>query len=173
MRGLCHHYRVKLHNFAPNTISQAACFVAVCEGYLGISANWDLLVHLFRGELHTLATGETRTRRVVRTGGLTLTLQDTHRELYPPCTMTSNNADREKGWFYFDDAGLPLYTEKLLMGKTDAWHRGVSPPSRQQRLESLTTAAAPSGRRTGGGLDHRQLPPLADRPPHGEGALHL
>jgi hypothetical protein len=133
MRGLCHHYRVKLHNFAPNAISQAACFVAVCEGYLGISANWDLLVHLFRGELHTLATGETQTRRVVRTGGLTLTLQDTHRELYPPCTMTSNNADREKGWFYFrnDDAGLPLYTEKLLMGKTDAWHRGVSPPSRQ------------------------------------------
>jgi hypothetical protein len=29
MRGLCYHYGVELHNFAPNA-SQAACFVAVC-----------------------------------------------------------------------------------------------------------------------------------------------
>jgi hypothetical protein len=38
MRGLCYHYEVKLHNFAPNAISQAAFFV-VCEGFLGIPAN--------------------------------------------------------------------------------------------------------------------------------------
>jgi hypothetical protein len=42
MRGLCHHYGVELHNFAPNTISQAATFVGVCEGFLGIPVNWDL-----------------------------------------------------------------------------------------------------------------------------------
>jgi hypothetical protein len=56
--------------------------------------------------------------------------------------MTSNNADWEKGWFYLrnDGAGLPPYIGKVLMGKTDAWHHGVSPPSRQRRLESLTTA---------------------------------
>jgi hypothetical protein len=29
MRALCHHYGVELHNFAPNTISQAAAFVGV------------------------------------------------------------------------------------------------------------------------------------------------
>jgi hypothetical protein len=66
MRGLCYHYGAELHNFAPNAISQAASFVTVCEGFLGIPANWDLWVHLFCGELHTLATGETRTRRAVR-----------------------------------------------------------------------------------------------------------
>jgi hypothetical protein len=32
------------------------------------------------------------------------------------------------------------YTGKVLMVKTDAWHHGVSPPSRQERLESLTDA---------------------------------
>jgi hypothetical protein len=42
MHGLCHHYRVELHNFAPNAISQAATFVGVCEGFLGIPVNWDL-----------------------------------------------------------------------------------------------------------------------------------
>jgi hypothetical protein len=48
MRGLCYHYRVELHNFAPNAISQAATFVGVCEGFLGIPVNWDLWVCLFR-----------------------------------------------------------------------------------------------------------------------------
>jgi hypothetical protein len=62
MCGLCHHYGVELHNFAPNTISQAAPFVVVCEGFLGIPAIWDLWAHLFCGELHTLATGEKGTR---------------------------------------------------------------------------------------------------------------
>jgi hypothetical protein len=66
-------------------------------------------VHLFRAELHTLATSETRVRRAVRAGGLTFALRDSRRELYPLCTMTSNNAEWERGWFYLrnDDAGLP------------------------------------------------------------------
>jgi hypothetical protein len=109
MRGLRYHYGVELHNFAPNAISQAATFVGVCEGFLGIPVNWDLWIHLFRAELHTLATGETRVRRAVRGGGLTFALWDTRKELYPPCTMTSNNAKWERGWFYLrnDSAGLP------------------------------------------------------------------
>jgi hypothetical protein len=54
----------------------------------------------------------------------------------------SNNADWEKWWFYLrnDGASLPPYTGKVLMAKTDAWHHGVSPSSRQERLESLTNA---------------------------------
>jgi hypothetical protein len=70
MRGLCHHYGVELHNFAPNTISQEATFVGVCEGFLGIPVNWDLWVHLFRAEMHMLTTAETWVRRAVRAGGL-------------------------------------------------------------------------------------------------------
>jgi hypothetical protein len=121
MRGLCYHYGVELHNFAHNAISQAACFVAVCEGFLGVPTNWDLWVHLFCGELHTLATGEKGTRRAVCTGGLTLVLRDMRQELYLSCTMTSNNADWEKGWFYLrnDGAGLPPYTGKVLKEKLE------------------------------------------------------
>jgi hypothetical protein len=121
MQGLHYHYGVELHNFAPNAISQAATFVAICKGFLGIPTNWDLLVHLFRTKLHTLATGEVRTCRAVRGGGLTLALWDTRKELYPLCTMTSNNMDWEKGWFDLrnDGAGVPPYTGKVLMAKTD------------------------------------------------------
>jgi hypothetical protein len=39
LRGLCFHYSVELHNFAPNTISQAATFVGICGAFLGIPVN--------------------------------------------------------------------------------------------------------------------------------------
>jgi hypothetical protein len=42
IRALCYHYGVELHNFTPNVISQAATFVGVCEGFLGVPVNWDL-----------------------------------------------------------------------------------------------------------------------------------
>jgi hypothetical protein len=42
LRGLCYHYGVELHNFVPNAISQAATFVGVYEGFLGIPVNWHL-----------------------------------------------------------------------------------------------------------------------------------
>jgi hypothetical protein len=35
VRGLCYHYGVELHNFAPNAISQAATFIGFCEGFPG------------------------------------------------------------------------------------------------------------------------------------------
>jgi hypothetical protein len=41
MRALCYHYGVELHNFTQNTILQAATFVGVCEGFLGIPVNWS------------------------------------------------------------------------------------------------------------------------------------
>jgi hypothetical protein len=36
MRAILHNYGVELHNLSPNSISQAAIFAAVCEGYLGL-----------------------------------------------------------------------------------------------------------------------------------------
>jgi hypothetical protein len=108
MRGLCYHYGVELHNFTPNAISQAATFVGVCEGFLGIPVNWDLWVHLFRAELHTLAMPEPKTRRVVRAGGVTIALRNTRREFYIPCTMTSNNTEWERGCFYLHNDGADL-----------------------------------------------------------------
>jgi hypothetical protein len=93
MRGLCHHYNMELHNFTPNVISQAATFVGVCEGFLGIPANWVLWVHLFRMELHTLSTPEPRVRHAVHAGGMMISLRESRREFYIPCTMTSNNAE--------------------------------------------------------------------------------
>jgi hypothetical protein len=109
MRRLCYHYGVELHNFAPNAILQAATFVGVCVGLLGIPVNWDLWVDLFHAELHTLTTPEPRVRRVVWAGGMTISLRESRWVFYIPCTTTSNNAEWERVWFYLrnDEPRLP------------------------------------------------------------------
>jgi hypothetical protein len=93
MRGMCYHYGMELHNFALNVILQVATFVGACEGFLGIPTNSDLWVHLFRAELHTLTTPEPKVCCVVRAGGVSIALRESRRELYIPCTMTSNNTE--------------------------------------------------------------------------------
>jgi hypothetical protein len=142
MRALCYHYGVELHNFAPNAISQAATFVGVCERFLGIPVNWDLWIHLFRAELFTLPTTEQRTRRAVRAGGMSLALWGQRKDDYIPCTMTTNNAGWERGWFYLrnDEPGLPPYTGLVLREKPASWYHGVSPPQHRDRLDSLLAA---------------------------------
>jgi hypothetical protein len=171
MRALCYHYGMEFHNFTPNAISQATTFVGVCEGFLGIPVNWDLWVHLFRAELHTLATPEPKIRRAVRAGGMTIALRNTRRELYIPYTMTSNNAEWERGWFYLrnDGAGLPPYSGKVLMEMVDS-HHGVSRSSHQAWLDSLLAALkalADDGLTVGcvlANLHHRRIIPLMERP---------
>jgi hypothetical protein len=142
MRAVCYHYSVELHNFAPNAISQAATFVGVCEGFLGIPVNWDRWVHLFRAELHTLPTSEPRTRRATRAGGMSLSVRTQRKDDYIPSTMTTNNADWERGWFYLrnTEPGLPPYTFKVLRERPPSWYHGVSPPQHQARLDSLVAA---------------------------------
>jgi hypothetical protein len=176
MRGLCHHYGVELHNFAPNAISQAATFVGVCEGFLGILVNWDLWVHLFRAELHTLTTHEPRVRRAVRASVLSISLRDSRREFYIPCTMTSNNAEWERGWFYLrnDDPGLPPTPARCLRRRLTLGITVCSPSSPQDRAGvGPARVEVPGGRWAGRGFGPRQPPPQEDRPPHGEGAPYL
>jgi hypothetical protein len=72
MRAILHFYREELHNLNPNSIAQAAIFVAVCKGFLGIDPHWDLWTHLFSAEPFALTTGERRVRMAVRAGGCIL-----------------------------------------------------------------------------------------------------
>jgi hypothetical protein len=48
-------------------------------------------------------------RRAVRADGMSISLRGSRREFYITCTMTSNNAEWERGWFYLrnDEPGLP------------------------------------------------------------------
>ena len=126
---------------APTPSRSAAVFVAVCEGYLGIEAHWDLWIHLFRGELF-IENVRGQPKRFARAGGLMLHLRPTRRNLYIPNRMTTNNAEWTRGWFYLRnfDNRLPAFTNKVLRERPEKWDWGVSPPPHQARLEVLTNA---------------------------------
>jgi hypothetical protein len=47
LKGVLRHYRLQLHHIAPNSFTALAGFVALCEGYLGISPHGDLFCLYF------------------------------------------------------------------------------------------------------------------------------
>jgi hypothetical protein len=93
------------------------------------------------GELYTESVSAW-VRRPVRTGVLTLRVRESREDLYIPCTMTTNNRDWDKAWFYLrnDDGRLPAYTGKILTERPESWGYRVSPPERQTKLKVYSDA---------------------------------
>jgi hypothetical protein len=170
MRAILFHYGVELHNLTPNSISQAAIFVAVCEGYLGIAPHWDLWTHLFFAELFALSTGERKVRAAVRAGGCTLLLRQSRSSQYIPAVLASSNKGWQRRWFYLrnDEELLPPFSQRVVTAATDAWHHGT-PHERQKNLEPLLQAlkALREGGLTAAGvvaaIHRRRVLPLAER----------
>jgi hypothetical protein len=84
MRVLLHYYKVELHHLAPNSISQATIFAAVCEVYLGMEAQWNLWLHLFRTEHFAKNAVERGVRRAVHVGSCTLQVWSSRGDQYIP-----------------------------------------------------------------------------------------
>jgi hypothetical protein len=170
MWAILHNYGVELHNLSPNSISQAAIFVAVCEGYLGIAPHWDLWTHLFSVELFASPTGERRVRAAVRAGGYILQLRQSRASLYIPAILVSSNKGWQRRWFYLRNDGemLPPFSQWVVTVAADAW-RHETPHDRQKNLEPLLKAleALRKGGLTAAGviaaIHHRRVLPLAER----------
>jgi hypothetical protein len=102
---------------------------------------------------------------------VTIAVRETRRELYIPCMMISNNTERKWGWFYLrnDEPGLPPWTGKVVREKADSWWHGLSPSSRQDRLDSALKALkalADAGLTAAlllANLHHRRVVPLRER----------
>jgi hypothetical protein len=122
MRAILHHYGVELHNLSPNSISQAAIFVVVCEGYLRIDPHWDMWTHLFSAELFASPTGERRVRAAVRAGDCILQLRQLRAPQYIPAVLASSNKGWQRRWFYLrnDDGRLPSFSQRVVTVTADA-----------------------------------------------------
>ena len=47
LQGLLHYYKIELQHLNPNGIQHMVAFIALCEGFLGISPHFDLSRHFF------------------------------------------------------------------------------------------------------------------------------
>jgi hypothetical protein len=141
MRAILHVYGVELHNLSPNSISQAAIFAVVCEGYLGIAPHWDLWTHFFSVELFASSTGERRVRMAVRAGGCILQLRQARALQYIPAILASSNKGWQRRWFYLrnDDGRLPSFSQRVVTAAADNWRYGA-PCERQKNLQPLLKA---------------------------------
>jgi hypothetical protein len=141
MRALLHYYGVELHNLNPNSIAQAAIFVAVCECFLGIDPHWDLWTHLFSVEPFALTTGEKRVRMAVRAGGCILQLRQAHTQQYIPAILVSSNKGWQCRWFYLqnDDGRLPSFSQRVVTAVGSNWRYGAA-REKQENLQPLLEA---------------------------------
>ena len=48
IRVVLHEYGLQLQHLNPNVIQQMASFEALCEGYLGVEAQWNLFWYFFK-----------------------------------------------------------------------------------------------------------------------------
>jgi hypothetical protein len=103
---------------------------------------------------------------------MSLALRGQFKDDYIPCTMTTNNAGWERGWFYLRNAepGLPPYTGRVIKEKPDSWCYGVSTPQHRRRQDSVLAVLKNQATRglTAVGvlafLHHRRVVPLMERP---------
>jgi hypothetical protein len=141
MRALLHYYGVELHNFNPNSIVQAAIFVAVCEGFLGIDPHWDLWTDLFSTELFASTTEAKKVRMAVRAGGCTLQLRQGRAQQYIPATLMSSNKGWQHRWFYLrnDDRRLPSFSQRVVTAASSNWRWGAT-REKQEMLQPILQA---------------------------------
>jgi hypothetical protein len=170
MRALLHYYGVELHNLNPNSITQAAIFAAVCEGFLGIDPHWDLWTHLFSAEPFALTMGEKKVCMVVRAGGCILQLRQARVQQYITAILVSSNKGWQRRWFYLwnDDGRLPSFSQQVVTAVGSNWRYGAA-REKQENLQPLLEALQElrDGGLTAAGvvaaIHRRRVLPLAER----------
>jgi hypothetical protein len=131
LRALLYYYEIQLHNLGPNSITQAAVFVALCEGYLGIEVHWDLWVYFFEAAIFlkafSTAKEDAGRRLVPRAGGCLFQLRSERRSSYIPVGLSSSNRGWHAGWFYLrnDLDQLPAFTGRTFAVAPPKWREDL------------------------------------------------
>ena len=92
VRGLLYAYRIQLHDLTPNGILHIACFITLCEAFMGIYPHWGLWRRLFSVK---------RTNSVYAVGHMTISIVD--KDSYFDLEKIDSVCGWRKGWFYLKD----------------------------------------------------------------------
>jgi hypothetical protein len=125
--GVLYDYGLQLQHLNPNNIQQMAAFVAMFEGYLGISAHWHLFRYFFMfaclkdGPRTTMIGCANLRMKLGRGGG------------YITSSLSNSNSGWHKGWFYLRNDPkfvLPAFTRNSIGKSRSNWTYG--PPQAEQ-----------------------------------------
>jgi hypothetical protein len=146
IRGVLFGYGLQLQHLNLNNIQQMAVFEAMCEGYLGISANWHLFQYFFR--FTCLKDGS----RAVTIGCANLRIKQGRGDDYIPVSLTSSNSGWHKGWFYLrndPEFALPAFTGNSIAESRRSWSDG---PVKKEQEKILRDHCVVMGRLRGAGV---------------------
>ena len=138
VRGLLFAYGVQIHDLTPNGIMHIACFITLCECFLGVAPSWALWKAIFMVRPNR---GGGRTYPV---GGCGIQVRSDTR--YFRLKTVDSAQGWRKGWFYAtveQDAAAPFSTAAFT--RTKAWDHQLSAEEMEE--------ASPLLARIGGMLD--------------------
>ena len=92
LRGLLFAYQAQLHDLSPNGILHIACFITLCECFLGVYPHWGLWKRLFNIK---------RSNKWYAIGGITISI-DPEAD-YFDIEMPDSVQGWRKKWFYIKD----------------------------------------------------------------------
>jgi hypothetical protein len=156
LRGLLFIYGVQLHQLTPNSILHIACFVTLCESFLGIETHWILWKYLFRLRPSVSLLKKPELGRAVNS-----VRAKAH---YLEFNMVASVQGWRKKWFYIKDQknsssdqyGIAPFDANKDLKKLSSWD---SPPTKAEmesikpllaRIQTLESAS-------GGALSGMQL----------------
>ena len=123
---MLHYYKVELQHLTPNEVQHIAAFVALCEGFLGISPHFDLWWYFFAITL--FKKREKRQELSVPVGCASIHLRNNRVNEYPSMRLLTSNKGWHSQWFYIKDdaaAPLPVFSGCIIEEVLESWKWGV------------------------------------------------
>jgi hypothetical protein len=124
LRGLLFVYDVQLHQLTPNSILHIACFVTLCESFLGIDPHWTLWKFLFR-----LRPSVSLSKKPELGGAVVSIRAEAH---YLEFNMAALVQGWRKKWFYIKD-----------QKNSSSDHYGIAPFDANKELQKLSSWDSP------------------------------
>jgi hypothetical protein len=120
LRGILFVYGVQLHHLTPNSFLHIACFITLCEAFLGIDPHWILWKYLFRLR-PSGSQGE-----IPELGGAIISVRSESQ--YLDFKMAQSIQGWRQKWFYIKDQKF-----------SDSDQYGLAPFDARKGLTKLTT----------------------------------
>jgi hypothetical protein len=124
LHGLLFVYGVQLHQLTPNSILHIACFITLCESFLGVEPHWVLWKFLFR-----LRPSVSLSKNLELGGAVVSVRAEAH---YLEFSMAASVQGWKKKWFYIKDQKAS-FSEKF----------GIAPFDATKNLMKLTSWDSP------------------------------